>query len=108
MGESSYTMKTSGCLVTCIATASSIETREMITPGELNRIFSAHNVYDSEGNIQWTEIAKIDGYFVNVCDEVSEDIIYQCLRMDPLEDEVTKLSDYMNLVYAVRIVELHD
>ena len=52
LGESSYTMASSGCLVTCIASAVSMETGTAITPGSLNAIFSENHVYDSEGNIQ--------------------------------------------------------
>ncbi len=39
LGESSYTMASSGCLVTCIASAVSMETGTAITPGSLNAIF---------------------------------------------------------------------
>lgn len=136
LGKSSFTMESSGCLVTCIASAMSMEGEEEITPGELNKIFTDNNVYDSEGNIQWSEIEKIDGYSVIVYDKVSEAEMYQCLEkghypivrvrmngignyhyvlivgiededyicMDPLKNGLTKLSDYWNIVYAVRLV----
>lgn len=135
LGESSYTMKSSGCLVACIAAAVSAGDA-YITPGELNAFFSDNNVYDDEGNLQWFTLADLDGYFVNVYDDVSEKEIEQCLSdgrypivrvrmhgagnyhyvlivgtedeeyvcMDPLKNDLTKLSDYWDYVYAVRCV----
>ena len=136
LGDSSFTMKSSGCLVSCIASAVSMERMEEVTPGELNAIFSEHNVYDSEGNIQWSAIENIGGYTVNVYNDVEEQEIYRWLSeghypivrvrvnglgnwhyvlvvglenqeyicMDPLKDELTKLSQYLDRVYAVRVV----
>ena len=136
LGDSRFTMKSSGCLVTCIAAAISTETGSEITPGDLNRIFSENHVYDNEGNIQWAAIEKIDGYTAEVFSGVSESEIHQCLAsghypivrvrmhglgnfhyvlivgtedgeyicMDPLENSLTKLSRYLDRVYAVRMV----
>lgn len=136
LGDSSFTMKSSGCLVSCIASAVSMERMEEVTPGELNAIFSEYNVYDDEGNIQWSAIENIDGYSVNVYNDVEEQVIYQWLSeghypivrvrvngvgnwhyvlvvgledqeyicMDPLKNELTRLSQYLSRVYAVRVV----
>lgn len=136
LGASQFTMKSSGCLVSCIASAIGAEKGEEITPGELNKIFFDNNVYDINGNIQWAEIEKLDGYKVQVFDQVSENDIYQTLTaghhpivrvrvngfgnfhyvlivgfdgneyvcMDPLKNDFTRLSDYWNIVYAVRVV----
>lgn len=136
LGVSSFTMKSSGCLVSCIAAAVSMESGQMVTPGELNHIFSEHNVYDGEGNLQWEALEKIGAYSVNIYQEVSGEEIDRCLTaghypivrvrvngignyhyvlivgiedsdyvcMDPLADELTKLSRYLNRVYAVRLV----
>ena len=79
LGDSSYTMKSSGCLVSCIATALSTSGDD-ITPGELNALFSQNDVYDEDGNIQWKNIEKIDGYAVKVYDNVSKSDINQCLE----------------------------
>lgn len=79
LGDSQFTMKSSGCLVTCIASAVSMETGMEITPGALNQIFSEKQVYDSEGNIQWAAIDEIEGYSVDVFQEVSEAGIAQSL-----------------------------
>lgn len=135
LGDSSYTMKSSGCLVTCIAGAVSVG-GEPVTPGELNALFSENKVYDSEGNIQWSKLEDLEGYHVQVYEDVSEEDIEKCLSeghypivrvrmhgignyhyvlivgadegeylcMDPLQDDMTKLSDYFGLVYAVRCV----
>lgn len=136
LGVSSFTMESSGCLVSCIASAVSMEKGQTVTPGELNQIFSEHNVYDGEGNLQWSALEKIGAYSVNVYQEVSQEEIDRCLEaghypivrvrvngignyhyvlivgaedrnyicMDPLADELTKLSRYLNRVYAVRLV----
>ncbi len=136
LGDSGYTMRSSGCLVTCIASAVSMETGSLTTPGAVNTVFSRKHVYDSEGNIQWSAIDGIEGYRAEVFQEVSEAVIEQCLAaghypivrvrmhglgnyhyvlvvgteegdyvcMDPLEDSLTRLSDYLSRVYAVRVV----
>lgn len=136
LGDSRFTMRSSGCLVTCIASAVSMETGKEMTPGALNQVFSENHVYDSEGNIQWAAIDEIQGYRTDVFLEVSGAEIAQCLAtghypvvrvrmhgigsfhyvlivgsedgeyvcMDPLEDGLTRLSDYLNRVYAVRAV----
>ena len=136
LGDSRFTMKSSGCLVTCIASAVSMETGAELTPGVLNELFSQNQVYDSEGNIQWAALEAIEGYSVDVFKEVSGSEIAKCLAaghypivrvrvhglgnfhyvlvvgvedgdylcMDPLESGLTKLSRYLNRVYAVRVV----
>lgn len=136
LGDSSYTMKSSGCLVSCIASAVSMESGQAVTPGELNTLFSEHDVYDREGNLQWKALEKAGGYSVNVYQNVSEAEIDSCLTaghypivrvrmngignyhyvlivgiedrdyicMDPLKDELTGLSRYLNRVYAMRLV----
>ena len=135
LGDSSYTMGKSGCLVSCIAAAVTM-TNEEKTPGILNEEFSAHNVFDAEGNILWDALRDTGEYEVDVFNEVTEELLTECLRdgrypivrvrmhgvgnfhyvlivkaengefycMDPLEDELTKLSKYGNRIYAVRCV----
>lgn len=138
LGESAFTMKSSGCLVSCIASAVSMESGTDMTPGELNKIFTESNVYDSEGNIQWSALDNINGYSAQVYSSVSQQEIDHCLTaghypivrvrvgavgnfhyvlivgaengdyvcMDPLKDELTKLSQYAGRVYAVRMVQV--
>ena len=135
LGDSSYTMEKSGCLVSCIASAVTM-TKEEKTPSTLNEEFSAHNVYDAEGNILWDALRNMGEYEVDVFSEVTEELLIECLKdgrypivrvrmhgvgnfhyvlivkaengefycMDPLEDELTKLSKYGNRIYAVRCV----
>ena len=79
LGESSYHMKGSGCLVSCIAAAVS-NGGETITPGELNAFFSENGVYDKEGNIQWGKISEMEGYQVEVFNNPSNESIEQCLQ----------------------------
>lgn len=56
LGDSMYTMGKSGCLVTCIAAALQMEGvyDSSMTPGKLNQYFSENQVYDDQGNLQWT------------------------------------------------------
>lgn len=136
LGDSEYTMASSGCLVSCIASALSMEGGEEETPGSLNEKFSGMQAYDAEGNLQWQPLSEGGEYQVDVYGEISADIIDACLSqehypivrvrmyalgnihyvlivgaedgeylcMDPLRDEITRLSDYGSRVYAVRCV----
>lgn len=136
LGTSEYTMKSSGCLVTCISAALSMERAEEVTPGELNRQFSEADVYDTDGNLLWNPLRETGEYEADVCQDVSSAIIEDYLRegkypiarvrmngignyhyvlivgadedsflcMDPLRDEITPLSHYLNRVYALRCV----
>ena len=136
LGDSKYTMASSGCLVSCIASALSMEGGEEETPGSLNEKFSGMQAYDAEGNLQWQSLSGGGEYRADVYGEVSADIIDACLLqghypivrvrmyalgnvhyilivgaedgeylcMDPLRDEITRLSDYGSRVYAVRCV----
>lgn len=134
LGNSKFTMKSSGCITTAIASAVTKGLNE-ITPGDLNRLFSENNVYDNNGNLQWSQLEALN-YRADVLHEVSEDEIYNYLKngqfpiarvrvngvgsfhyvlivgiekgdyicMDPLKDNLVPLSDYLNRVYAVRVV----
>lgn len=136
LGNSKYTMASSGCLVSCIASALSMESGMEETPGSLNGKFSEMQAYDAEGNIQWQPLSEGGEYRADVYGEVSADIIDACLLqghypivrvrmyalgnihyvlivgredgeylcMDPLRDEITRLSNYGSRVYAVRCV----
>lgn len=64
LGESSYTMGDSGCLTTCLASAFVMQGilpesfSDELTPGTLNAYFSANEVYDKEGNLQWEVLSQ--------------------------------------------------
>lgn len=78
LGDSIYTMKSSGCLVTCIATAISHDDNGT-TPGELNQLFSQKQVYDAEGNLQWERLKNLEELSVKVYNHVSREDINNCL-----------------------------
>lgn len=79
LGDSKYTMASSGCLVSSIASALSMESGEERTPGTLNAEFCAGDVYDAEGNLQWEQLSALHKYQVEVYQDVSADIIDACL-----------------------------
>lgn len=79
LGASGYTMGSSGCLVSCIASALSMESGTEETPGALNKKFSEKRVYDGEGNLQWEPLSEGGEYQADVYGEVSADVIEACL-----------------------------
>lgn len=135
LGNSSYTIGKSGCLVSCIASAITM-TKEEKTPHTITEEFSFYQVFDAEGNVLWDNLQAIGDYNVDVFSEATEEAVMKCLKegrypivrvrmyglgkfhyvlivkaekgefycMDPLEDELTKLSRYANRIYAVRCV----
>lgn len=79
LGDSRYTMQSSGCLVSSITSALSMESGVEETPGALNRKLSDGQGYDREGNLQWGSLSELGDYRVDVYQEVSSDIIDACL-----------------------------
>lgn len=79
LGESRFTMRSSGCLVSCIASALSMGRGVEETPKTLNEKFSSEQVYDAEGNIQWGKLREVEDYQADVYQQVSADIIDDCL-----------------------------
>lgn len=78
LGESKYTMGSSGCVTTCIATAVSKSSGAM-NPGELVRLMSSYGVFDSAGNMQWGKLEEIPGFFTEVYKEPDPAYIDECL-----------------------------
>lgn len=136
IGESKYTMGSSGCIITSIATALS-STSVAMDPGAMNKFLSKNNAFDEAGNLQWGRIDEINGLYADVYSDVSSGIIDNCLAashypiikihrksifsyhhyvliigtengeyvcMDPLQDHLTRLSDYNDKIYAIRCV----
>ena len=71
LGESGFTMASSGCLTTCLAGALELEGIALpeidpVNPGSLNRFFTEHQVYDGSGNIQWNSLESAVGRTVVV------------------------------------------
>lgn len=68
LGESSFTMGSSGCLTTCITSAARMQgvfsKEEYENPRELNQLLTEKNVYDKEGNIQWAALENVLGVTV--------------------------------------------
>ena len=79
LGDSRFTMRSSGCLVSSIASAVSMESGMEETPGALNEKFSDRQVYDSEGNLQWEQLNALGEYRVDVFREVTSEVIDTCL-----------------------------
>lgn len=82
LGDSEYTMRSSGCLVSSIASAVSMESGAEVTPGALNEKFSDGNIYDSEGNLPWERLNDLGEYRVDVYGEASAEVIDTCLSED--------------------------
>ena len=109
LGSSVYSMKKSGCLVTCIAAADTMEGRD-VSPGSLNDTFSSGNVYDAEGNLQWGKLAQLDGgetYEVEVFNSVSEDILRYCLNQGKFPIVRVRMSGVGNFHYVL-VVKLEE
>lgn len=63
LGDSPYTMGSSGCLTACIASALSTQYRNTgagreISPGELNQLFGENGVYNKSGDIVWEKVKE--------------------------------------------------
>lgn len=71
MGSSKYTLGSSGCITTCLASVCRALGKE-VTPGSLNKYLSDIKVYDSDGNILWDALEKALG--VTVIRESAADI----------------------------------
>lgn len=66
LGDSDYTMGSSGCLTTCVAGALLLEKIEApgietLNPGTLNAFLSERGVYDADGNIRWEPLENAIG-----------------------------------------------
>ena len=107
LGNSAYSMKKSGCLVTCIATALTMEGKT-ITPESLNEYFSSGGVYDSEGNLQWENLRQLDGgktFDAEVYNTISEEILRDCLEQGKFPIVRVRMRGIGNVHYVL-IVKL--
>ena len=75
LGDSEYTLKSSGCLVSCIASALTMEHGMEETPSTLNDRLSSDGVYDAEGNMQWESLRRSTGCEVDLPSDISSDVI---------------------------------
>lgn len=75
LGNSKYTLGSSGCLVSCVASALTMEHNIEETPSTLNDRLSADGVYDAEGNMQWESLRQSTGYQVDLPSDITSDVI---------------------------------
>lgn len=78
LGDSKYTMQSSGCVVTCISSAIS-ETNNPLNPEELVLMLNEKKVFDTEGNMQWGKLDEISGFHTTVYSDLNPAYIDQCL-----------------------------
>ncbi|MGL5435681.1 MAG: hypothetical protein ACRDBO_09840 [Lachnospiraceae bacterium] len=110
LGDSGYTMESSGCLVTCIAAA--MQMSDNITggdesmdwmkdPGALNQYFSQNHVYDSQGNLQWKQLEELEYFHVDVNQEVSAQIIQEYLQVGRYPIVRVRMNGYGSFHYVL-------
>ncbi|SKC02615.1 hypothetical protein SAMN06296386_11448 [Lachnospiraceae bacterium] len=78
LGNSGYTIGSSGCVLTSIASAIS-DTAGAMDPKSLNTYFTENNVFDSEGNLRWNVLDSLSGFNAEVYSETSREIVDKCL-----------------------------
>lgn len=109
LGSSVYSMKKSGCLVTCIAAALSME-KMNVSPKSLNELFSYNDVYDLEGNLQWDPLRQLDGgktYEVEVFSSASEEVLRDCLKQGKFPIVRVRMNGFGNFHYVL-VVKLEN
>lgn len=117
LGASTYTMESSGCLVTCIAAALQMSEAEVFgsekerqswqrDPGELNRYLSQKHVYDSQGNLQWGKLAELEHIQVDVGEYVSADIIQEYLRTGRYPIVRVRVKGYGSFHYVLVVASM--
>lgn len=103
LGSSTYTMKSSGCLVSCIASAVSMRDQSELTPAVLNQRFSEAQVYDAGGNIQWEPLRNLGEWDVDVYSAPSGAIIEECLAAGRYPIVRVRMHGYGNFHYVLII-----
>lgn len=109
LGNSVYSMKKSGCLVTSIAAALSMDEIN-VSPKSLNELFSSEGVYSQEGNLQWDQLRQLndgEAYEVEVFRSVSEEILRDCLHKGKFPIIRVRMNGIGNFHYVL-VVKLED
>lgn len=80
LGESRFTIGSSGCLISCIASAVrmeelDVENRDTLTPQTLAASLSQNGGFDSEGNLQWAALEQTLGVQIKRESSASSDEI---------------------------------
>ncbi|WP_026516030.1 hypothetical protein [Butyrivibrio sp. MC2021] len=78
LGDSKYTMESSGCITTCIASAISGSSNPL-SPGGLVTYLSENGVFDAAGNMQWGAIDQLPGFNAEVYSGLDAGYIDECL-----------------------------
>ena len=78
LGESEFTMESSGCITTCIATAIS-RSGNPLNPGQVATLLSDNGVFDQDGNLQWGKLDEIPSFNTKVYDKPDVNAIDECL-----------------------------
>ena len=81
LGNSKFTMESSGCIKACIASAIS-ESDNPLDPGELVTLLTENNVYDDNGNMQWGRLDELEGFEVEVYSAPDKAVIDECLAQN--------------------------
>lgn len=113
LGDSEFEMDDSGCLTTSLTSALymqkiDVEGVEEITPKTINKYLSEHNVYDSEGNMQWALLEEAIDISVTrkTADEVSSSKIDRLLKKGIYPIVRVKIKGLV--VHYILITESHD
>lgn len=101
LGTSPYTLKSSGCLVSCIASAAAMMGEEGETPQSLNEQLSERNVYDSEGNLIWGNLSNLEKFGVDVYSDISADILESSLKAGRFPIVRVRMHGIGNLHYVL-------
>ena len=80
LGDSRYTMESSGCLVCCITSALVMGGKTEETPFTVNERFSKLGGYDLQGNILWDNLRRYGGCEVEVFNKADEELLLDYLR----------------------------
>ena len=72
-------------------------------PGELNRYLSQNHVYDSQGNLQWEQLNRLESFQAEVRDEVSAEVIEEYLRMGNYPIVRVRMNGYGSFHYVLII-----
>lgn len=113
LGDSKFEMDDSGCLTTSLTSALcmqkiDVEGVEEITPKTINKYLSDHNVYDSEGNMQWIPLAEAINISVTrkTAGEVNSSKIDRLLKKGIYPIVRVKIKG--TVVHYILITESHD
>lgn len=108
LGNSDFTMASSGCLVTCITSALQMETAvqeeadsRWEDPGALNRCLTENQVYDNRGNLQWEPLNRLEGLRADVCDDKSSKLLEEYLQRGHYPIVRVRMSGLGNVHYVL-------